>query len=421
MQRWRLEDIEKDLVILGLVILPFLAMGELSELFNSNRLSQTASTTPLWIKALRDAIVIGILSVAFAKVLLGFTLPSSVVMPLGFLFAVICSWCVGVTQGNDDPVLRVTVLMRWAVPIFLPFALKGKTARLYPYAFSRLTGLLFVLHFAVQLLQLSVVRQWGVSASGLSLRNPGIVFMPSTAAGFSTIAYVILNRGFTTTGRKLFQIALSGFMKAAALVSVVLTGSGTGFVVLAVVFIIEIPWVRKYFFVFGTTGAILSLLAFASLTPRGSYLSISGGTRLGIVAQAIRQPSLWGIDQGASTNAYVLLTSWLGEPAGSVVDSTVASVILNSGIVGLVFLLIAYGYVIAVLLHQVHSVAFKQTVIVLTLFSFSLIITEAYPIFFPASVVLAGESRRRNKLSIKNHQNEEVTTTRMPRVNVGSA
>jgi hypothetical protein len=109
----------------------------------------------------------------------------------------------------------------------------------------------FIVHFGFQILQLFFAGGWfGLNSFGLSARNPGIFFIPSTASFFSII--VLFFSMFYIENVKFKKIIFTLIP-----ISVLLTASGTGVAVYIVCFGLYILDKKMYVFL-----PILSIFSF---------------------------------------------------------------------------------------------------------------------------------------------------------------
>ena len=125
------------------------------------------------------------------------------------------------------------------------------------------------------------------------------------------------------------------------------------------------------------------MLLFVSFlqTRDANYVEVSGGTRLSIFTKSLVESNLFSSDFGLGTNSAVLLGK------GEIMDSTFASLVVNLGYIGLFLIL---GLIFLFLLYSVVA-GYKSLFVfisIYTLFAFTTIIFEVYPVNLLMAVLL---------------------------------
>jgi hypothetical protein len=108
-------------------------------------------------------------------------------------------------------------------------------------------------------------------------------------------------------------------------------------------------------------------------TRDANYISESGGTRLTIFVENFMESSLISTDFGYGTNSAVLLGK------GEIMDSTFASLVVNLGYFGF-FMILALIFIAILYAGITKDKMLFVFLIVFTLFSFTTIISEVYPV-----------------------------------------
>ncbi|HIK38816.1 MAG: hypothetical protein NZ901_00045 [Geminocystis sp.] len=275
--------------------------------------------------------------------------------------------------------------LRWTFPVLLitfliPYITKDFLVKIANMLFG-----LFLLHFLFQIIQLFFAQGWfGRNALGLSLRNPGIFFIPSTAA-FFTICVLFFTM-FYQPNR-----VLRRFIFWLSPLSIFLTASGSGVVVYPVIMTIYLVS-KKFFKLLPIVVVILLFLAghtVQDITGRDKVLEGSFATRIEIFVELIKQASLISQNFGYGTNTGVLLANQLGLDLGAVItDSTYASIIANLGLLGLIITLVIVLIfaTIAWLNKDKEKLVF---VAIFGLFSATTNIVEAFPMNLLFSILVA--------------------------------
>lgn len=366
------------LIVVGIYLTPILSLQELLSLFTGNLTSQTTALSSVYVKGLKDVLLILLLFIG----LLNFVLfHKKINRKVTFIFLLISgSVAISTFFSINNSYIFTFSGLRWAVPVLLPFFIFPLIDLRTINKIAKALLLIFALHFLLQIVQLFFLGGWfGRNFLGLSARNPGLFLIPNTAA-FFTISVFFVNIFLTEMKKNHKRLLI-----ITSLLSVLLTASGTGFVVWIVLFIIM--YLNKG--LFSATPLILLFsipIVFYAMTfalQRGDeYLAVSGGTRLDIFLGALANAGFISSQFGFGTNTAILL----GE--GIITDSMFASVTINLGIFGLlvfVFLLISFG-IKALYEKSRHYLAF---VIIMALFSATTIVTEAYPMNMTLAVVAA--------------------------------
>src|SRR5690606_5687570 len=111
------------------------------------------------------------------------------------------------------------------IPICMTYFLIDQVDAAFFRRASKVMGVLLVLHVLVQIGQFFFASAWfGENRFGFAARSPGMFLIPSTAALFAILAFFLTQ--FYSESR--FQRTI---VPPLCLVSIVLTASGTGYVV----------------------------------------------------------------------------------------------------------------------------------------------------------------------------------------------
>lgn len=355
------------LIAFGIILTPLMTFEEVLSLYTGTITSQTNVLSSTYVKGIKDVLFIILLCIGSAA----FIFRKKMSMPIIFYFLLTFNLVLfSVVFSVENSYLLTASGLRWAIPLLLPFFLYPVVDSEVIYKMSRALLVVFALHFILQLLQLFFLKDWyGNTFFGLSARNPGVFLIPNTAA-FFTITVFFVNVFLIETSKRLGKLLI-----LTTLLSVLLTASGTGFVVWILLYIIFhlnkglyllVPLVLSF-----TVPIIFYFMTF--VFSRGEkYITKSGGGRLEVFLDELNSTGLISSKFGYGTNTAVLL----GE--GRIMDSTLASVTSNLGLVALmIFLSIIF-------LVGVHSIIIKSKnllgfILILVLFSATTIITEAYP------------------------------------------
>ena len=169
-------------------------------------------------------------------------------------------------------------------------------------------------------------------------------------------------------------------------ISVFLTGSGTGVIVFLLLLLTENDKWRRINLFLLPIFILIMLLMLSLIFVRGSdYVNISLGSRFSIIMNAFLETGLFPSVIGSGTNLAILLGN--NVIGGIFADSMPASIILNMGKIGIIlFIPIIFNLILKLISKKTPKVLF-QTILVGILFSFTTIITEAYALFYPLSIL----------------------------------
>ncbi|MHC4640656.1 MAG: hypothetical protein ACYS32_03355 [Planctomycetota bacterium] len=291
-----------------------------------------------------------------------------------FVFGILLSFWLSVF--NQELFLTLAGI-RYLLPFAVLFSVYGIIDDEFQSQLAKLLTILFIIGLTLQTYQLFCPSNWYYSNFlGLSRRNPGFYFIPSSMAMFSLITmYYVYHYYPAGVLRKLLVYILGPF-------SVLLTASGTGIVSL-VLFMFTIAYFRmkpKWIVILVCVSLLLlTLLFLPEVTNRNDiYMSLS--TRIEKLSNVLRQDSLLlSTHFGYGTNTACLLTLHLGkaEPEIFITDSTPISMIVSFGLIPFMFLVLFVAKTLGNNIIHVHFlsifVTFMLTTIIFELFPASLL------------------------------------------------
>lgn len=370
-----LNSLQRRLILLGFIIVPFISIGELLALFSGQLLSQTSNLTGVF-KFSKDLIFIILILIGVFDYLLRNEISRKA---FAFMSLVIVITVPPLLIGFGNELLLMAAGLRWIIPVLLPVFIfkalnKELIERISIYIFY-----LLITHLIVQIFQMFFAGAWyGTSAFGLNLRNPGLFLIPNTGAFFtiSCLYYSLFIAEFSVR-KKTFITIISG-------ASVFLTLSGTGLVVLFFVvffYVAKIQMIKWLFFLI-PVGMVFLYFSVTFISARDeNYVQESGGTRLSIFFESFMESNLVSTEFGAGTNTAVLLGK------GEIMDSTFASLIVNLGYFGFfsVLALVVISFCYAVISKNRALFVFIS---IFSLFGFTTIIFEVYPANLIMAVLL---------------------------------
>ncbi|EEX67079.1 hypothetical protein VCSRO153_2310 [Vibrio cholerae] len=309
----------KSLFYIGVFLLllsPLSQSFEIVKLYTGGIDKHDDILTPTYFKIIKDLSLLTFLGYFLIKVFKDKVSVLKFFVIVTTLLYILVVMFISTSKGNDF--LFSILGLHWFLPVFLLYFSLGSVDKEEWRLLMKATSILFLVHFSLQLSQLFFSTGYYGEIAGLSARNPGMYIIPNTASLFSLLYLILCLRNRQTS------------LAILAVISTILTGSGTGIVVMLVVFVHRIfyPY-RIYVYL---TSPLLALIAYMALVFilrfRGGaeYVGISLGTRLKYIYDAL---FIWSINFGEGTN--IALSLGLTE---KLMDSTYASILVNTGYIG---------------------------------------------------------------------------------------
>lgn len=377
---FRISATIQKLILVVIFLTPVFSIYESLALIFGGLVDNSTALTPTYIKIIKDIVFILLGLGGFVGILRRNRVNRYGLMGLLYFLLVVFT-----ALAYSNNFLIFLAGLRWTFPVLLITFLIPYTTKDFLVKIANMLFGLFLLHFLFQIIQLFFAQGWfGRNALGLSLRNPGIFFIPSTAA-FFTICVLFFTM-FYQPNR-----VLRRFIFWLSPLSIFLTASGSGVVVYPVIMTIYLVS-KKFFKLLPIVVVILLFLAghtVQDITGRDKVLEGSFATRIEIFVELIKQASLISQNFGYGTNTGVLLANQLGLDLGAVItDSTYASIIANLGLLGLIITLVIVLIfaTIAWLNKDKEKLVF---VAIFGLFSATTNIVEAFPMNLLFSILVA--------------------------------
>lgn len=371
-----LRRVTQGIILFALLCTPLFAAGEILGLLRGTLRSQTVALTPVYVKALRDVLLILLAFAATASIVVS-DRAHRLLLPMA---AFVLYLAAAALQASAlDPRLSIAGL-RWAFPFLLPFLLVSHVDAPFLARIARMLAGLFLVHFVMQVFELFYMSPWfGTTVFGLAARVPGILFIPNTAGFFSVMALFFAL--FHLPPGKL-RITVVALVPA----SVALTQSGTGLVVVLAIGALALLGANRSLVLLPLAPVlgVLLLLGLPLLTGRGNdYVEVSGGTRIDIFRDLVFAsdwfPSAFGVTTNTAASFAATFNTGMDTAfRGLTVDSTFASILGNLGFVGFGAFLLAAACWMAVLLHTRRLDLYAATLIFL-LYGATTIISETFP------------------------------------------
>lgn len=176
------------IILIAFILTPIFTVQESIALIFGGIVSQTEALTSVYIKLLKDfmfilLILLSIIGSSYS----GKMLKINIFLMLYIIFLVFIAYIF----KNDFMIFFAGI--RWLIPFILMLVLIPYITKELISKVSYIGFYLFIFHFLIQIFQLFFAGGWfGFNALGLSARNPGIFFIPSTSA-FFTVLILFLN------------------------------------------------------------------------------------------------------------------------------------------------------------------------------------------------------------------------------------
>ncbi|MFH1593483.1 MAG: hypothetical protein ABID09_02160 [Candidatus Omnitrophota bacterium] len=271
--------------------------------------------------------------------------------------------------------------LRWIMPLFIALFLICKIDDKFMTQIAGVVSFIFLLSVVLQILELAVTkplwslgfdRMAGCNVLGLP-RLWGMFSMPTTCGFFSLLAmffaYFYVKKS-----------ALRGLTLLFAPISILLCGSATALLVyiIAGYIILKRKFSTKFLSYILPLIILVILIFLPSVTGREKiYHSVTN--RMRIFHSLLTDSEIISTRFGAGTNTMIQIAKHMKEDrAFESMDSTLSALLVNTGMIGS-FVFLA-GYILWVVyilrLGRLDGVIFT---IVYTLFSFTISLTEAFP------------------------------------------
>ncbi len=371
------------LILLALFLTPIYSLQEsLALIFLEQRgfVHTSNILSSIYIKGLKDLFSILIVLICLFKIIQTLSIKRQTSI---FLSTIIFLILLPAYYYHDNILVYLSGI-RWLMPFILAAFLVSYIDEKLLFKIGTILFYLFFIHFIMQLVQLFYsYGYFGQNSLGLSSRNPGIFYVPSTAAVFAIIVLFFckfyMKRSFQN---KVFYLIP---------ISIFLTSSGTG-IGIYVIFIF-IFYLRKSFLpylpiiIFSlAVGLILSL---DLLSGRSGLVENSLGIRYYHFKEALLNGHYFPEDFGYGTATAELIMNRYDMDFNMIIThSWYASSIVNLGLINSILIIILL-FIIFVMLTKAQD---KEKLIFLTIFSMFALTTpvaESYPANLLFAILLA--------------------------------
>lgn len=371
------------LILSALIITPIFTFTESIALLLAEQRSQvnmSNAITPTYIKAIKDLIFILIIFISSLTIIQNLSIKRVTAF---FLCALLLLILLPAYYYHSHILIYLSGV-RWLLPVILIAFLFQYVDRNLLNKMGTIMFYLFITHFLIQIIQFFFsYGYFGLNSFGLSIRNPGIFYVPSTAAVFA-IMVLFFSKYYM---KKNIEKKISYLIP----VSILLSASGTGVGVYIIFF--TVYYLRENFLRLIPVLLLLigiTLLFILDYFPgRSGLVEESLGARYTHFKEALVHATLFPEYFGYGTATAELINNKFNY--GFILartDSFYTSLLVNLGLVN--FLLIAIGLLI--LFIKITSLQQKEKLIffiICSLIATTTSITESYPMNIIFSVLTA--------------------------------
>lgn len=322
MPRLTIKETQGAIIIIAVLLTPFLGLVEVADLLG---FFGGVFQIELWkVKILKDILLFFSVSyfIFFSKTGFHLTLKLSTALMLSI---VILSVSISLFFVEIE---AIAAGFRWLLPFIFYLTLRSQEKSFY-VKISRLLSFILVVGLLLQMFQYFYMDGiYGLDDFGFSVRNPGYYLIPSSMAALamSTLYFVVRHESWRP---------LRAVIYISALLSIILTASGTGFISFSLFTLFYFGRAGGFRLkIFWAVAISLAVLAFLpALTNRENILS-SLLTRVEIfVSHADVLKLIFSNGFGVGTNSLINLRPDLLDSGGAIIaDSMLSSSIINLGV-----------------------------------------------------------------------------------------
>lgn len=327
------------LILASLALTPLYNIGEVLAFTFGGLKTHTAITSPLWVKLVKDSLLI-LIGLSAAAVTLAHAIRTRRLHPVGWAYlpllivvAITIPYSYVTNENVRAPggLIFIASGLRWLFPIALSFLLIGIADKALLRRIAIVCTALFLLSFAVQVYQLFNATTWfGRNTLGLSARVSGIFLLPATSGFFTCLTVFLTQTSWKESPLRHAVLVLAPF-------SIFFTASVTAIVLLGTMVLFG-SFGGRYLKAKLIALPVLAAVAYfvsGPLLGRNDFADVSGPVRARHFLREVGQATLLSNRFGFGTNAAVLADAeFEAEQSPEVLDSMYASVLANLGWVG---------------------------------------------------------------------------------------
>lgn len=359
------------IILLSIIVTPIFTSGELFTLLSLNNDNEIFST-PLFVKGIKDLIFL--LLIFFAII---FTFKKTRINKVSFISQLVTLYILIVSLLLFEHIIVYLAGLRWIMPILLSFFLISYITEDLLKKISRVLGFLLILTLSIQFLQvLFSVPNYGE----IFYRTNGFFESPTTC-GFFIILSFYFNYFYGCCKLRKYVLFLTP-------IGLYFSFSKTGMIVYVIIFVV----LKYYFsifkiFLYTVFLTIISFVLMWIFIP--DSITISLAARIDFFKDALDHASFLSNNFGVSTNTFAVLQKLYNIPHPLISsDAFWTSLLVNVGILFFIATFITYFF----LLYYSYAIKDKRFTIFLLIygiFGLTISITEAYPMNFLFSILLA--------------------------------
>jgi hypothetical protein len=375
----KITNLVHNIILFGLILTPLFSFYESSALIFGGLVNNSTALTPPWIKVGKDIVFISVILLCFFL-----NLKRMVINYITLFSALLAAMMIFIPAIFTDHILLYFSGIRWLLPFIAALLLIGHVDEILLLKVGKVLFYLFILHLFFQCIQLFFSDGWfGLYESGLSKRNPGLFFIPSTAAIYSILVLFFSKFYMDFTKKKIISILMP--------ISIFLTASGTG-IALYIIFLIVFRLKDKFIPLSPLVLLLLAGFLFVSLdtlSGRAGLLEDSFGARLIMFKDVFADADYLATNFGSGTSTGYLIENRYGYDFDmAVTDSFYASAIANLGLLNVfIFLLfLIMAFYVAIFKKNKEILLF---LLIYSLISMTVVFTEAFPVNLLFSILSA--------------------------------
>jgi hypothetical protein len=372
-------NIINKIILFALFVTPIFTFGELMALLNYKTVSMdtVTSQTAIYIKILKDVFVLALFLLAFI-----FIMKKHKIKNIAFVFFLTFTMILFFSIFLYENMYLYLSGLRWIMPFLLAIVLIGFINEDLLYKIAKIMAYLFILTFILQIYELLYMGSYyGVGMYGLSRRTTGFFQMPTTC-GFLVILAFFINY-FYGNG-KLRKVVL--YLTP---ISLLITFSKTALVVY-IISLAVIKFYKNIYILIVSVGILLAISFFILYLYIPDSLTVSLGTRIELLFQNLENMNYFSGNFGQSSNTFLMIKEKFGIEYIEVVgaDSLIGAIPVNIAFFGFVVFISLY-IILVIISIKYNNKAFTIFLLIYGLFSFTISITEAYPMNLLFAVFLA--------------------------------
>jgi len=370
------------LILIGLWLTPLFTIDEVIHTITTGG-RPIRSETLVFIKLIKDCIFAFIILITIISKIKS---ENNKFNKYFILFSIIVFISIIATTLLTKEYIYIIAGLRWSMAIFLIFSLTRYVDLNLQIKISKVLKYLFFLNFLIQIYQvLGLSNYWGTNLFGFNARNPGI-FAENNTASFFILTTLYYNIFFFS--KKKISTTLLVFLSP---ISIFLTGSGTGMIVIFILFAYLLYKKLKKDLRLELFYCLILLVFFASflyfmpsiLSRNAVYTSLLIRVKKIFLHLEIEN-IFFSKNFGFATNTGNLLQAKFDlENSFIIADSTLVSLMVNTGLVSSILFYAGFIYL------KNNTTVYNTFMIVFALSSLTCIIFEAFPLNLLLAVNIA--------------------------------